>query len=208
MAVSKADLMRAFDEAFPRGFQRALVKVIHGAYANSENRRRDEYPGPEGRDLRPIERRAQIERDIKTAADPFPEIVCIPGRAKRKNSHHVVLRSGNEYLTIHATDSPASTPRPADFRYDYANGQMADLFVKGSEIPPDSDSVRWWVATHGPSKGDPSSPAFIHVGMPDQCCETFQIQCDLMTRVNLPMGTEQERQPEPQPMRKRARKNA
>lgn len=147
---------------------RAICRYLLSAYKEAEDTCLC-FPRQPGHDLRPIFRRAAVERNVFNLNERYPGISVTYVLNDANNCYHAVIRSGRTFLTVSCVDTPNQVVRTAVFRNTYSAQQ--DLFL--SNEPPPSDNDLYAILLHGHTKDDPTYPSFMRIVFPNNDCTAY-----------------------------------
>jgi hypothetical protein len=165
---SPCDLAPFFLAEFPEVILRATCRHILSAYKEVEDTCRSFPPEP-AHDLRPIYRRAAVERNVFSLNGRYPGVSVAYFPNDGNNCFHAIIRAGRTFLTISCVDNPQQIVRTAIFRNQYSAQQ--DLFLH-NELPP-SDNELYAILLHGQAKKDTAYPSFVRIVFPNNDCTEY-----------------------------------
>lgn len=153
--------------ALGEGFLEDLIRLMFSAYRSADEYCVQNFPRDQAADLRPMVRRAMIERDVKPLAESH-DLKANVVRTVKGKAFHTEIRRKNVVLTISAVDTPQSMFRDAAFRKNLASAQM-DLFDPNSSS---ADLPLYAVLLHGPTRNQ-SAPRFGVIAFPGADCKNY-----------------------------------
>jgi hypothetical protein len=183
------ELEDAFNASFPAHVLEAMVKCIFNAYKIAYDECNQKFTPEEAHDLLPFYRWVQLRMELRGLGGRFQELetTAEPNGA----SSHIVIDSDRFMLTVSSVDRPGGFPRPANYRYDYANESQLSLF---SPFP--NNSKVYAVLIHGVDRRDRSKPAFSEIVFPEKGFESYIHKISLFSRLDSSIKPVDEAKPE------------
>jgi hypothetical protein len=165
------DPLERVRRAFPAAFPRLLSELLHGAFGESVAISRSHAEEPERIALLGQARHVRCEAAFRRTANECGLAAKAP-HTNPLGGRYSVISSGDVVLIRNTVRRDCGPPRWARFRSDLAklnawlDAQQLDLLQ--AREPPRSDRLCTMlvVSAHHPSRGDPSVPAFIGLGIP------------------------------------------
>jgi len=169
------ELEDAFNASFPVHVLEAMVKCIFNAYKVAYDECKQRFTPEEAHDLLPFYRWVQLRMELRGLGGRFQQLQTTA--EPNGSSSHIVIDSYQFMLTVSSVDRPGGFPRPANYRYDYANESQLSLLE-----PLQNNSKVYAVLIHGVDKKDRSRPAFSEIVFPEKGFESYIHKIDLFSK--------------------------
>jgi hypothetical protein len=167
-------LVSSFFEQFPLEIFKDTLRLLPEAYRSAHEACFCAFPKAQARDLFPYQLRTTIETRLIELAKKYKSngVTYITAKNKRKNCHHVLVKSGNAQLTISAVKYPSQRVRVAEFRKNYSKGcpiQQSLFKFQNAEEESNGGETLYAIIKHCPKQS--KIPEFIYLSFPDHSCK-------------------------------------
>jgi|ERR1041385_969602 hypothetical protein len=162
--MTKDEIERAYFGAFSDEFHKDLIRLIASKCRDAVEEC-SVYRKERALNLSPYVRRIQIEENVETLVEDYPEINC---DVKKLGTNNCVteLRREVVLLTIHKVAKQTSRVRPAVQREMLARSSQANFFEP--DVPPPDDAFLYAQVKYGTAKRFPDQLSFVVVDFPDK----------------------------------------
>lgn len=179
MARYRAEIERDFLDSYSVDFLGNVLRTLNSNYGASYRESNANYPTRIAHDLYPQVRRAMFDRALLALVKDYPGTTASMEPNHTGTGFHLLLSSGNVFLTANAADHPNRLPRYAKFRETYARASTPNLF----DEPPEEGEILYAMLLHGPEAMNKMRPDFAHVVFPNRDCSEIVGRINLFTDV-------------------------